>query len=93
MHEDVDLDAMCKFDYNLSWKKIQKFYITVNPLEIMGFEFLPASSPQPPATDTTPGGVSERPKVTDSKSVVGQPTGSSNLPPSAIQNKGLAISG
>ncbi len=30
------------------------------------------------------GGVSERPKVTDSKSVVAQATGSSNLPPSAI---------
>ena len=33
------------------------------------------------------GGVSERPTVTDSKSVVAQATGSSNLPPSAIITK------
>ncbi len=75
-------DAKYGIGHKFGWKKIEKFYITVNPLKNVGFELLPAPRLQRPVT--APGGVSERPKVTDSKSVVAQATGSSNLPPSAI---------
>ena len=73
---------------NFGWKKNEKFYITVNLLKNLGFELLQTPRLQPPVT--APGGVSERPKVTDSKSVVAQATGSSNLPPSAIIKQGLS---